>query len=83
MIETWFLILTLFFPRIGLLIAYYNGCIPPNTIPFWGDFFMAIFIPRILTIMYIIMNLGMGPWAIAHILMFISCIIYQLCFKIK
>lgn len=35
-IATWFLVLTLFFPRIGLLIAWNTGDIPFNSIPFWG-----------------------------------------------
>lgn len=67
-IATWFLVLTLFLPRLGLLIAYCNGTIPVNTIPFWGDFFMAVFIPRILILIYIITNMGFGAWAIAHLI---------------
>lgn len=68
-IATWFLVLTLFFPRIGLLIAWNTGDIPFNTIPFWGDFFMAVFIPRILILIYIITNMGFGGWAIAHLIL--------------
>ena len=68
-IATWFLVLTLFFPRIGLLIAWFSGNIPTNTIPFWGDFFMAVFIPRILILIYIITNMGFAGWAAAHLIM--------------
>ncbi len=68
-IDTWFLVLTLFFPRLGLIIAYCNGVIPANNIPFWGDFFMAWFIPRILILIYIITNMGFGAWAIAHLIL--------------
>jgi hypothetical protein len=68
-IAVWFLVLSLFLPRLALLIAYCNGCIPPNDIPFWGDFFMALLIPRILIIIYIITNMGFGGWAVAHIIM--------------
>lgn len=67
-IATWFLVLTLFLPRLGLLIAYCTGAIPTNTIPFWGDFFMTLFIPRILILIYIITNMGFGGWAVAHLI---------------
>lgn len=71
-IDTWFLILSLIFPRVTLLIAYCIGCIPFNTIPFWGDFFMAIFLSRALILIYIITNLGFGGWAVIH-LIFCAC----------
>ena len=67
-IAVWFLVLSLFVPRIALLIAYFSGAIPPNDIPFWGDFFMAVFLPRVLILIYIIMNLGFGAWAIVHLI---------------
>lgn len=67
-IATWFLVLSLFFPRITLLIAWFSGSIPPNDIPFWGDFFMAILIPRVLILIYIVSILGvMSPWFWIHI----------------
>ena len=67
-IATWFLILGLIFPRITLLIAYCSHSIPPNAIPFWGDFFMAALIPRVLILIYIVTNMGFGGWAIAHLI---------------
>lgn len=67
-IETWFLILSLIFPRLALIIAYFSNTIPANTIPFWGDFAMAALIPRILILIYIITNMGFGGWAIAHLI---------------
>ncbi len=70
-IVIWFLVLSLFLPRIALLIAYFSGSIPVNNIPFWGDFFMAVFIPRILVLVYIITNMGFGAWAIAHLIVLI------------
>ena len=47
-IAGWVLILSLFLPRLTLIIAWISNCIPPNTIPFVGDVLMAIFIPRVL-----------------------------------
>lgn len=69
-IDTWFLVLSLFFPRITLLIAWFDHSIPVNTIPFWGDCFMTIFIPRILILIYIGTNMGTGSvWFIVHLIM--------------
>lgn len=71
-IETWILILSLLFPRITLLFAYMNHCVPANTIPFWGDFFMCLFIPRILMLIYIGTNIGCGNvWFILHLVFLI------------
>ncbi|MCX7877622.1 MAG: hypothetical protein N2510_03155 [Ignavibacteria bacterium] len=68
MIETWLLVVTLFLPRIALLIAYLSGQIPPNNIPFIGDLVLYIFLPRLLMIIYIYDNLGWeNPWFWIHI----------------
>lgn len=68
-IAVWFLVLSLFLPRIALLIAYFGGAIPPNNIPFVGDMLMAIFIPRVLILIYIVLNLGVGVWFWVHLVM--------------
>lgn len=71
-IETWFLILALFLPRLSLFIAYCSNQIPYNTIPFLGDAVMAFFIPRILILIYIGSNLGCDTgWFAAHL---VACI---------
>lgn len=65
-IETWLLLLTLFLPRLGLLIAWFSGDIPPNTVPFFGDMILAIILPRLLMLIYIATNLGFEGWFFAH-----------------
>jgi len=70
MIETWLLVLTLFIPRISLLIAYFSHQIPANTIPFVGDVLLYIFLPRVLMVIYIYDHLGwQSPWFWIHIVM--------------
>lgn len=66
-IPIWFLLLSLILPRITLFIAWCSGEIPPNSIPWFGDFIMAIFIPRVLILIYIAGNMGMGPWFWIHL----------------
>lgn len=68
MIETWILVLTLFIPRISLLIAYFSHQIPVNNIPFIGDLLLYIFLPRLLMVIYIYDNMGwQNPWFWIHI----------------
>lgn len=78
-IETWFLFLALFLPRLALLIAYCTGTIPVNTMPFIGDLLLAIFLPRALVLFYIYENLGTeSPWFAGHILAFIVVIVFAI-----
>lgn len=79
-IPIWFLVLSLILPRITLLIAWFSGSIPPNNIPFWGDFFLAAFLPRILILIYIVGVLGvMSVWFWIHIgFLMLSMIIHTL-----
>jgi hypothetical protein len=68
MIETWLLVLTLFIPRISLLIAYFSHQVPVNNIPFIGDLLLYIFLPRLLMVIYIYDNMGWeNPWFWIHI----------------
>jgi hypothetical protein len=67
-IQIWLLVLTLFIPRISLLIAYLWHQIPANTIPFIGDIIMYVLIPRVLMLIYIADNLGTSsPWFWIHL----------------
>ena len=64
-----FLIFSLFFPRITLFFAWMNHCIPTHNFPWWGSFWMAIFIPRILVLIYIIQNIGTdNAWFWIHLI---------------
>ena len=66
-IPVWFLVLTLFFPRIVLFFSWLNGAIPPNTIPLGLEVLMSIFLPRVLVLIYIGTNMGCGnAWFIVH-----------------
>jgi len=75
-IATWFLVLSLFVPRITLLIAYLSHGIPPNNIPFIGDLLLAAFLPRALVVIYIYENLGAGPWFWVHLAVAIAVYVF-------
>jgi hypothetical protein len=69
------LVLGLFLPRLALFVAWCGSQIPANNIPFLGDFLMAAFLPRVLMLIYIAINLGTGGWFVAHLVMFILSIL--------
>jgi len=76
-IETWFLVMSLFLPRITLLIAWLSHGIPPNTVPFVAEVFMTIFIPRVLILIYIGTVMGLCPWFYIHLIT--ACLVWGKC----
>ncbi|MBL7127866.1 MAG: hypothetical protein ISS16_02660 [Ignavibacteria bacterium] len=66
--DSLFLVLSLFIPRITLIIFYFTGSIPYNSVPFVGDILLTVFIPRVLVLIYIVDNLGTSsPWFWIHL----------------
>lgn len=66
--DTVFLVISLFLPRTTLIIYYLFIGIPANTIPLIGDILLAVFLPRVLVIIYIVQNLGTdSPWFWIHL----------------
>ncbi|HMO80625.1 MAG TPA: hypothetical protein PKD24_07520 [Pyrinomonadaceae bacterium] len=70
--DEYFLIFSLFFPRIVLVIYFLQGWYPANAVPLWGDILLGIFAPRILILIYIYQNMGAeNVWFIAHLVVMI------------
>lgn len=72
--DIYFLIFSLFFPRI-VLLAYlfaFPAQFPQNAVPQWADIVLGIFAPRILILIYIYQNMGAeNIWFIAHLVVMI------------
>ncbi|MFA5011044.1 MAG: hypothetical protein WC644_03725 [Ignavibacteria bacterium] len=67
--DTIFLVLSLFLPRIALLIYYFIHQIPYNQVPFVGDVLLTIFLPRVLILIFVAENLGTSsPWFWIHLI---------------
>lgn len=68
--DVYFLIFSLFVPRI-VLLAYlflFPDLFPPNTVPQWADILLGVFMPRVLILIYIYQNMGAdNVWFIAHL----------------
>jgi hypothetical protein len=63
-----FLIASLFFPRITLLVYLFQDWYPKNTVPFIADILLGVFFPRVLILIYIYQNMGAdNVWFVAHL----------------
>ena len=68
--DIYFLIFSLFVPRIVLLVYLFlfPDLFPPNTVPQWADILLGVFMPRVLILIYIYQNMGAdNVWFIAHL----------------
>lgn len=66
--DFYFLLFSLFFPRVVMLIYFLMNQFPKSTIPLWGDLLLGIFVPRILILIFIYQNLGYeNVWFYAHL----------------
>lgn len=71
-LDIYFLIFSLFFPRIVLLVYLFQDWYPKNSVPIWGDVLLGVFVPRILVLIYIYQNMGAeNVWFIAHLVVMI------------
>ena len=69
--DFYFLLFSLFFPRIVLLIyiLLFPQLFPANEVPQWADILLGIFVPRILILIYIYQNMGYDNiWFVAHLI---------------
>ncbi len=66
--DFYFLLFSLLFPRITMLVYFVQDWYPSNSVPIWGDILLGVFIPRILILIYIYQNIGYDNiWFIAHL----------------
>ena len=68
--DEYFLIFSLFFPRIVLLVYLFlfPAAYPANFVPQWADILLGIFMPRVLILIYIYQNMGAdNVWFVAHL----------------
>ena len=70
--DFYFLLFSLFFPRVVLLVYFLMERFPQNTFPLWADAIMGLFIPRVLILIFIYQNIGTNNvWFVAHLLMLV------------
>lgn len=70
--DFYFLLFSLFCPRIVLLVYLFLNAYPQNAVPQWADIFLGVFMPRVLILIYIYQNMGYNNvWFIAHLVVMI------------
>lgn len=67
----WFLLLSLFCPRIVLFFWWITGNLPYHTTSFIVNLFASILVPRILILVWIYTAMGIGVWFWIHLIMLI------------
>jgi hypothetical protein len=73
-INFYFLVFSLFFPRIVLLVFFllYPNLYPANSVPQWADLLLGVFLPRVLILIYIYQDMGANNiWFVAHLVVMI------------
>ena len=72
-IGIWFLLVSLFVPRVVLFFWWITGNLPLNTTPLVADVLCSVLVPRILILVYIHSLQGLSPWFWIHLVaMFIA-----------
>ena len=66
-IPLWLLFFSLFLPRLTLLYAFFVHQVPYAHLPDLAALIMWVFIPRVLMLIYIYVNLGLDVWFIVHL----------------
>ena len=72
--DFYFLLFSLFFPRIVLLVFLflYPHLYPTNSVPQLADILLGLFVPRVLILIYVYQNLGYNNiWFVAHLVVMI------------
>jgi hypothetical protein len=70
--DIYFLIFSLFFPRITLVWYFLQEWYPKNEVPFIADVLLGTFVPRVLILIYIYQNMGYkNIWFAAHLIVMI------------
>jgi hypothetical protein len=64
----WFLVFSLFLPRLALLVYWLDGQALPFHIHGWVPLVVAILVPRLLVIYLIYMDQGVSFWFVVHLI---------------
>lgn len=67
--DFYFLLFSLFFPRIVLVVYLLQNWYPENAVPQWADILLGVLAPRVLILIYIYQNMGYeNIWFVAHLI---------------
>ena len=64
----WFLVFSLFLPRLALLVYWLDGQALPFHVHGWLPLAVAILLPRLLVLYLIYIDQGVGFWFVVHLI---------------
>ncbi|HXE07562.1 MAG TPA: hypothetical protein VN612_06680 [Acidobacteriaceae bacterium] len=64
----WFLVFSLFLPRLALLVYWLDGQALPFHIHGWLPVVIAVLVPRLLVLYLIYMDQGISFWFVVHLI---------------
>ena len=82
-LPAWFLVLSLFLPRIALFAAYIGGGAFPHLMSLWLSVPMSILIPRILILIAIATVMGICPWFWIHLVVTLFVWFASICYNLS
>ena len=68
LLPLWFLVLTLFFPRVGLVLLWLQSSHLPFHLNGLITLVFAVLLPRLLVLYMIYLDLGIGLWFAIHLI---------------
>ena len=63
----WFLVFSLFLPRVALAVAWLQGVLMPFHLEGWIPLVIAIILPRVLILFLIYVDQGFSLWFVIHL----------------
>jgi hypothetical protein len=64
----WFLVFSLFLPRVALLLLWMEGALAPFRLHGIVPLVFAVLLPRVLVLFLIYLDQGIGVWFVIHLL---------------
>jgi len=64
----WFLVFSLFLPRIALFLLWLEGMTAPFHLHGWLPLIVAVLLPRVLVLYLIYLDQGISLWFVIHLI---------------
>jgi hypothetical protein len=68
LLPLWFLVFSLFLPRVALLLLWMEGALAPFRLHGIVPLVFAVLLPRVLVLFLIYLDQGIGVWFVIHLL---------------
>jgi hypothetical protein len=68
----WFLVFSLFLPRVSLAVMWFQGLLAPFHLVGWIPLVVAILLPRALVLYLIYLDQGVSLWFLIHLVVTVA-----------